>query len=423
MRIVKFLISAWPGIALPILLAMSAVAHAEPAGAPARPVDVQYFWQAPAELAALDELRRAFAKRGGIWADFPTRSAAENRSLAFQRIIEGIAPFALQWHAGHDLRVMSDSGVIHDLAPVVAEMHWGEILHPSILPFLGEDASVFGLPVGIHAENWAWFNSSLVGRYGGGLPGDWSAVEVLLAQAADDAGPGIAMGREPWQRMLLFSQILISEGGAGVYQALHEHGDRTALDDRAFARALHIFGGLRRYDRHSPEVRSWRDGTVAVARGEAVVQFMGDWVRPEFDRMGALPGRDFECVLALGREKRHLSVIDAFIFPRQGSAELTVDHRRLAEAVLAPDTQLAYAQRKGAIPVRADLADRIDDPCLGPGYALYRSPGASVPAAVLIARERPLAGLVNSISAFWDDLDRDVEAGFQDVRRALAAVQ
>lgn len=423
MRVVRVLKPAWRALALAIALAAPAVARAEGAVESSPPVDVQFFWQAPTERAALAELRRAFERRGGVWVDFPTRNASENRSMAFQRIIQGIAPFAVQWHAGYDLRIMSDSGVIHDITPIANEMHWAEILHANILPFLGEGGAEFGLPVGIHAENWAWFNSALVRRYGDAAPGDWEAVEALLARAAEAGGPGIAMGTEPWQRMLLLSQILVGEGGAGAYRELHEHGDQASLDDPAFRRALGIFARLRRFDRHSPDVRSWRDGTVALARGKAVVQFMGDWVLPELAAMDALPGRDFECVLAIGREKRHLSVIDAFIFPRQNNGGLTVDHRRLAAAVLEPDTQISFAQSKGAIPVRAGLGDLIQDPCLRPGYDLYKSPGASVPAAVMIARERPLAGLVNSVSAFWDDPGRDTAAGLRDIRRALAAAQ
>ncbi len=150
MRTLKLLKLACPAVAFTILLATSAIAKSGPPDEASRPVDVQFFWQAPAERAALAELRRAFERRGGVWVDFPTRNASENRSLAFQRIIQGVAPFALQWHAGYELRIMSDSGIIHDLAPIAAEMNWGRILHPDVLPYLGEDGGAFGLPVGIH---------------------------------------------------------------------------------------------------------------------------------------------------------------------------------------------------------------------------------------------------------------------------------
>lgn len=343
--------------------------------------------------------------------------------MAFQRMQNGTPPFALQWHAGNALNDLAQNNLTLDLTPLATEMGWSSMLHSGVLPYLSRDDKLLLLPAGIHAENWAWFNGDLVRRYGNEAPTDWNGVEALLARSAAAGGPGIAMGTEPWQRMLLFSQILISEGGARVFVDLHEHGALENLEDPAIGRALEIFAALRRYDHHSRRVRLWRDGTVAVTRGEAIVQFMGDWVRPELDELGAEPGRDVECVLAIGRDKHHLSVIDGFVFPRQGAEGLSPEHVRFAAAALAPDTQLAFGRHKGAIPARSDLTDRLDDPCMSTAYGLFKAPGASIPASVMIAPARPLAGLINVVSALWDDRRMDIPTAISAMRRALTVTR
>lgn len=408
--------------ALAAMLVGALLATAAPSSADDRAaVDVQHFWQAPAERAAKETIRRAFESRGGRWVDAPTADAAENRRLAFGRIIAGIAPFALQWHAGVDLRPLSDSGVIFDLTPLAEATEWPRILHPDILPYIQVGEAFYGLPIGIHAENWAWFNAPLLRRHGDSVPGTWHELEALLTRAADRGGPGIAMGTGSWQRLHVFVQILVSEGGTAAYRTLLERRGTVAIDRPALRSAFDTLGRLRRFDRHDPTVRTWREAAEAMARGDALVQFMGDWVRPELAAQGLLPGRDFECALSIGRDKRHISVIDVFLFPMREGHTLTTDHHRLIDAVLAPDTQLALAGQKGAIPVRADLDSRIDDPCLASSYALYATPGASVPASAMIADERALAALEAVVSGFWDDRAMDTEAALERLGDTVTA--
>lgn len=385
------------------------------------PLDVQSFWRSPSELAALAVIREAFRERGGVWADFPVENFEQNRRLAFQRIIEGIPPFALQWHAGYELRAMSGSGSILDLTSIAEEMNWSAFMDPSVLDYLGDDGAAFSVPVGIHAENWAWFNAPLLHRYADSVPDTWDDVIAVLERAAADNVPGIAMGTHAWQRRILFSHILVGEGGAGLLRDLLGTGTPSLLYRSAFQRALSIYASLRAYDIRDPETQSWEDGIRAVARGDALVQFMGDWARAELALIGLEPGRDFECALSIGPEKHHFSVIDTFVFPRSDYGGLTNRHRIFAEAVLDPKTQIAFSEAKWAIPVRTDLGSQIEDPCVRKGYELYLTVNGSIPSSTMIAQERSIAALEEALSDFWDDRTATIDDGLEALRAVLRA--
>lgn len=387
----------------------------------AEPLDVQSFWQSPSETAALSVIRDAFRERGGVWADFPTENFQQNRRLAFQRIIEGIPPFGLQWHAGYELRAMSDSGAILDLTSIAEGMEWSGFLDPSVLDYLGDDGSVFALPVGIHGENWAWFNTPLLHRYADAVPETWGDLEAVLNRAAADGAPGIAMGTQAWQRRILFSHILIGEGGAGLLRDLLGAGGPSLLYRAAFRRALLIYASLRTYDIRDPRTQSWEDGIRAVARGDALVQFMGDWARAELAILELEPGRDFECALSIGPAKHHFSVIDTFVFPRRDYGGPTNGHRTFAEAVLDPRTQVAFSKAKWAIPVRTDLGSHIVDPCVRKGYDLYVTTNGSVPSSMMVAQERSIAALEAVLSDFWDNEAATVDDGILALRAVLRA--
>lgn len=409
------------GFAVAVLcgLLIFAPFYGHPADAEA--LDVQAFWQSPSESAALAVIREAFRERGGVWVDFPTENFDENRRLAFQRIIEGIPPFALQWHAGRELRTMSESGAILELTDLADDMEWSQFLEDDVLGFLGDEGAVFAVPVGIHGENWAWFNSSLLHRYTDSVPETWDDLAALLARAQSDGIPRIAMGPQAWQRRALFAHILIGEGGAGAHRKIMESGEPGLVDEPIVRRALSIFADLRVHDSRNPSVRSWKDGIRAVAHGDALVQFMGDWARAEPAELGLQPGRDFECALSIGPHKHHLSIIDTFVFPRRDYKGLTGQHRTLAEVLLEPKTQSAFSTAKWAIPVRTGLARHVSDSCLREGDKLYRKTNGSVPSPIMIGQERVVSAVETALSVFWDTGSATAEDGAEMLRAALAA--
>ena len=365
-----------------------------------KPSEVQIFWASPTEQAALDKLRQAYTARGGVWVDFQTSNAADNRNLAFQRIVRGTPPFAIQWFAGKDLRAMSQSGVIHDLTGIARDGDWTSKLRPGALNGVTIDGAVYGLPIGIHTENWAWFNRKQLDLLGVTVPDDWDEVIRTLSLAERRGIDGIAIGQGGWERHHIFNTILTSEGGDDAYRQLMEGADATALNNPAFARTFNIMGKLRMFDPQDSSVAGWKEATDKLAAGKAVVQFMGDWVLPELKSLGLKAGQDFECSLALGKVRQPVSVVDIMIFPIEEDRSLTAEHQRMIDAVLDPDTQLAFARAKGAISVLKQVASDPADVCMRKAHDLQNQT-LSAPATVMIVNERIAAILEKVVNDFW----------------------
>lgn len=402
---------------LPICL--SAVSAGEPPVQETVPVEIQTFWSSPAEIAARDVLKQAYEIRGGRWVGYSTANHLENRSTALRRILEGVPPFAVQWHAGEDLRILSRSAVLYDLSPIAEADHWARKLQPQVLRYIESGKGIYALPISIHAENWTWINKTVMSTYTDAAPSSWTGLIALLARMRADGKYGIAMGNQSWQRMLLFTAILASEDGEGVYRDLINRGNVEALNDYRLRTTMNILGQLRAFDQKSPEIRRWDEATAAVANGRALVQFMGDWALRELTGQGLVADQDFLCVLSLGREERHISVIDVLIFPMAEGIGLIPQHFKMADAILADKTQIEFSDRKGAIPVTTGIVKSINDPCIAKGYALFSKPGASIPAPSTLANERFLAVVERKISKFWDSPAMDSEAIISELRDEL----
>jgi glucose/mannose transport system substrate-binding protein len=401
-------------------LTLTAVSPVNAADHDYKPSEVQHFWRSPTERAALDKIRSGFTARGGKWIDTEIANSFENRDVAFRRIIQGTPPFAIQWFAGRDLVAMSEAGVLVNLEEAATSRKWSDMLVQKTMQNITVGDGVYGLPVGIHTQNWAWFNRDIINRYGQETPENWPDIIDTLQKVRDDGIDAIAIGQGAWERTHIFSAILISEGGINEYERLLKHGDISVLDMPAFRAALEIYGKLREFDPHDTGVGSWHDATEKLKAGKAAVQFMGDWVLPELKRDGLVAGRDFDCVLSPGRIRKQIAVIDILVFPVDGEDRLTEEHYRMIDTVLSDETQIAYSGAKGAIPVLKSLSGSIEDGCIRKSHQLFNSP-QSVPSTVMIVDERIASVVEENITRFWNGEIETAEETIRVIRERVEA--
>ena len=114
---------------------------------------------------------------------------------------------------------------------------------------------------------------------------------------------------------------------------------------------------LRSYVDDNFSGRDWNLATAMVIKGEAGVQFMGDWAKGEFLNAGKVPGKDFLCFRFPGTQGTVTFNSDQFamfkVGRRQGAAQL-----ELATAIDEPGFQSAFNVVKGSVPARTDVLRR-----------------------------------------------------------------
>lgn len=109
--------------------------------------------------------------------------------------------------------------------------------------------------------------------------------------------------------------------------------------------------------------RTWVQATKMLIDGEAAVYFMGDWVKPIFDKNNFPYGdKGYLCMPVPGTEEVFLSNVDSFVFPDSGYIHRD-GQAALAEIIMSNHVQREFNLHKGSIPVRSDVPLTDYDEC------------------------------------------------------------
>ncbi len=141
-----------------------------------------------------------------------------------------------------------------------------------------------------------------------------------------------------------------------------------------------------------------------VIQGKAGMQFMGDWAKGEFTAAGQTPDKDYGCTVLSDHGIAYVMGGDVFAFPRQGGSNgLTKSQALLAGVLLDPKVQIAFAQKKGSIPVRLDVSTASLDACAQKASHWIADPNAQVPANEMLSPPALTGAVEDVISEYWNN--------------------
>ena len=132
------------------------------------------------------------------------------------------------------------------------------------------------------------------------------------------------------------------------------------------------------------------------------MQIMGDWAKGEFTAAGQTPGKDYGCSVLSDHGSGYVMGGDVFAFPKSEERRQDQGPAPARQVMMEPDTQIAFAQKKGSIPARLDVDSSSLDVCAQKAMAGRRQVAAdpgqrvAVPAGVTGAVE-------DVISHYWND--------------------
>lgn len=366
-------------------------------------LEVMHWWVSAGEAAAIAEVRAAFEKRGGTWVDLPSSGYPEVRQSAMERIVAGYPPAVMQWLAGPDLESLRELHLITETEPIADRDGWNDIMYPFVRQLAGRDGSFVALPVSIHGENWAWYNSNIYSSLGLTFPQSWPQ---FLRQAPQIQAAGyvpLAIGDEDWQLRILFSAILVGIAGPDAYRAILINKNTERLRDSAVRATFDTFRQLRAFVDAGHAGRTWNDATAMVADGRAAAQIMGDWAKGEFTAVGLMPGEGYECRLAPAATTAYITVVDMFLLGNMTDPETVAAQSTFAQTVVSPKVQIAFAKAKGSIPILKNLKDtaRQLDACAALGVAALQDPEAFLPTVNLFDDGAYVASLSAAIRNIW----------------------
>lgn len=401
--------------------AMSAVllAAAPPVLAQEMKAEVIHWWTSGGESAALKVFADQFAKAGGTWVDNAVAGGANARTAAINRTVGGNPPTAMQFNTGKQFDDLVENNLLADVEAVAAAGNWKSVIPEPIINATTRRGKMYAVPVNIHGQNWVWYNKAVLEKIGGTEPKNWDeAIELLDKVKAAGLIPLAFSGQKTWERGL-FNAVLLDKGGPAVWTEFFGKRSQTAAKSPQFRAAAETYAKLRSYVDQGAPGRNWNDATALVIQGKAFMQVMGDWAKGEFVAANQTAGKDYGCTLFGSRGGGYVMGGDVFAFPKPKDDAQAKAQATLAKIMLAPDTQIMFAQKKGSIPVRQDVDASSLDICAQRAMKVIGDKTQQVPAVELLSSPAMTGALEDVYSQFWNTPGQSVDQFIEKILGVL----
>lgn len=390
---------------LSLILALSAAPGPAAAQGAGSTIDLVHFWVSESEAAALDVYRRAWAASGRRWVDLPAASKVDAQRIVSDRIANGYAPLVMQWNANEGAQELPEMGVVIDLEDVALANDWRNVLPKVILDRISYKQKIYFAPVSVHSENWLWVSARHFSDKGLGIPRDWDEILAAAEQIKKSGHLPLALGGGDWEIILIFNNILNSKlGSEGMRRALS--GDPAMLRDPRMVEALQTLRQLSTYVEPLSErsAKTWADASAAVGRGEAGMQFMGDWAKGELLSKGFRLEKDFDCALAPDTDIAYFMVIDAFAFPVTSQDDAKEAQFAFAQMLLEPQHQTEFSRIKGSLPARIDVPPHEFDKCSRMAWDMMRR-GSEIDTKTVAMPSHISDAYISAVAEYFNNAD------------------
>jgi glucose/mannose transport system substrate-binding protein len=388
--------------------------------AQAQRAEVIHWWTSGGESAAVRVFAEQYNKAGGTWVDTAIAGGSNARTAGINRIVGGDPPTAMQLNTGKQFDELAEGGLLTDLDSMSNSMNWKGIIPAAIVNAVTREGHVYAVPVNIHGQNWLFYSNAALTKAGAQPPTNWDDVfQALDKLKAAGLVPLAMAGGNTWNRSV-FNAVLAGKGGPVMFQDFWGKRDPALVKGAEFRQVAETFRHLHDYIDPGAASRNWNDATAMVIQGKAGMQIMGDWAKGEFTSAGQTPGKEYGCTILSNKGVSYLLGGDVFVFPKQKSAEAAAAQKKLANVMLEPATQIAFAQKKGSIPVRQDVDVTSLDACAQKAVAWIKDKQAQVPANELLSPPAITGAVEDVISQYWNNNSMTTDEFITRVAAALS---
>jgi glucose/mannose transport system substrate-binding protein len=327
-------------------------------------VEVLHWWTSGGEARSVAVLKDLLEKEGHTWKDFAVAGGGGETAMTVlkSRAVAGNPPTAAQVK-GPQIQQWGDEGFLANLSKVAKAEKWNDILPGVVAEVMKYKGKYVAVPVNVHRINWMWCNPEVFRKAGAKVPKTWAEFEESAKKIQDAGMIPVAFGGQAWQEATVFESIVIGVGGADFYRKALVEADAKALSSDTMVEAFKRFRSVKKYTDKNAPGRDWNLATAMVIRGEAAMQFMGDWAKGEFTAAGKEPGVDYLAMPFPETSQYFLFNVDSFIMFKQKDKKAREAQDAMARLILQPKFQEVFNINKGSIPVRLGMArDNFDSP-------------------------------------------------------------
>jgi glucose/mannose transport system substrate-binding protein len=276
------------------------------------------------------------------------------------RVVAGNPPTAAQVK-GPQIQEWAKLGVLTNIDDVAQAEGWDALVPKVVADIMKYEGHWVAVPVNVHRINWMWCNPEVFKKAGAQYPRTWDDFFAACEKIKQAGFIPVAFGGQPWQEATVWESIVAGVGGPGFYQSALVKADEEALESPNMVKAMEIFKKIKPYTDKNAPGRDWNLATAMVIKGEAAMQFMGDWAKGEFTAAGKMPGKDYDALTAPDTNDVFLFNVDSFIMFEVKDPEAQKAQKAMARLILSPEFQVAFNVSKGSIPVRSGISQEPFD--------------------------------------------------------------
>lgn len=320
-------------------------------------VEVLHWWTSGGEAKSVGVLKGLLEKEGHVWKDMAVAGGAGANAMTVlkTRAVSGNPPTAAQVK-GPQIQDWADEGLLTNLDPVAKQEKWDDLVPKVVTDIMKYEGHFVAVPVNVHRINWMWCNPAVFKKAGAQIPTTWAEFEAAAKKIKDAGLIPVAFGGQAWQEATVFESIVVGQGGADFYKKALVDVDPAALNSPTMIKALNTFKMIKTYTDKDAPGRDWNLATGMVIKGEAAMQFMGDWAKGEFLAAGKKPGVDFVAMPVPESGGTFLFNIDSFIMFDVKDKEAKKAQSAMARLILGDTFQEVFNVNKGSIPVRSGIS-------------------------------------------------------------------
>jgi len=388
-------------------------------------VEVLHWWTSGGEAKSIAVLKDMVEDAGHTWVDSAIAGGGGDNAMTVlrSRAVSGNAPASAQIK-GPAIQEWGDLGFLADLTDVATANDWDGLLPAEVAEVMKYDGKYVAAPVNVHRVNWMWANKAVFDANGIKPPKNlkqlWAAADKLQKAGIIP----IAHGGQAWQDATTFESIVLSVGGAKFFAKAFVDLDMATLESKKMVEAFEEFRTVNRYiDRGAPG-RDWNVATAMVIKGEAAMQFMGDWAKGEFSAAGKVPGEDYYCLPFPGTDGDFTFNVDSLAMFEQRDAANTEAQMKMAELVLSSEFQDVFNMNKGSIPVRLDQDMSGFDSCAQASMDTFQKGKGLVPSmAHGMATFPAISGAISDVVTNFINSNQSATEAVSKLASAVRAAQ
>jgi glucose/mannose transport system substrate-binding protein len=408
--------SGWGAAVALAAASLAATAHAGE-------LEVLHYWDVGDDAKAAQVLKAALQRKGHTWKDFVLSADGNGVPLTLlrSRVLSGNPPTAAQIKTPV-IQQWAREGVLANVDDVARAEHWDAVLPKAVSDAMKYNGSYVAVPANVHRMNWLWINMRVLRQANARAPTTWDEF-FAAAEAMKRAGyVAVAHGGQPWQDFVLFENVALGVGGVDFYRKAFVALDPGVLEGPVMAQVLQTFRRIKAYAGPTVMGRDWMLASKMLVKGQAGMQFMGDWAKPLFLAAQQDAGLEFTCVPAPGTTKAFSFAVDSFALFKVNSAAKLKAQKDFAADLLSPAVQEEFNLDKGSIPVRLGVDLTRFDRCGKQSGAAFDAAGRAGTLVPSVSMSLPPAvedAMREAVSAYWHDDRITAQATMQRLAAAV----